>query len=165
MSIRYRILLETLDPTPEQPENLRPSTPGLSNPLSTNNLSNTSLTAAHAAVQNNFSQQTTIPNHFSRLTPEGSEPSPLLTTLYPTALDLPTSTTRVSTTETFSSSPANTPFIRSFAQAETNPVTLTRAEVRQMIDETIQGLKIYVLESDITQAQKAVKSIVELASF
>ena len=147
MSIRYRILLETLDPTPEQPENLRPSTP----PSSTTGLPNATMT--------------TVPNHFSRLTPEGSEPTPLLTTLYPTALDLPASTSRVSTTETFSPSPANNPFIPSFAQAETNPVTLTRAEVRQMIDETIQGLKIYVLESDITQAQQAVKSIVELASF
>ena len=147
MSIRYRILLETLDPTPEQPENLRPSTP----PSSTTGLPNAFLS--------------TVQNNFPRLTSESSEPNPLLTTLYPTALDLPASTSRVSTTETFSSSPANNPFIPSFAQAETNPVTLTRAEVRQMIDETIQGLKIYVLESDITQAQQAVKSIVELASF
>ena len=157
MSIRYRILLETLDPTPEQPENLRPSTP----PSSTTGLPNAFL----STVQNIFPKLTAVQNNFPRLTTESPEPNPLIKTLYPTALDLPASTSRVSTTETFSSSPANSSFLPSFAQAETNPVTLTRAEVRQMIDETIQGLKIYVLESDITQAQQAVKSIVELASF
>jgi len=51
------------------------------------------------------------------------------------------------------------------SQTENHPITLTRAEVKEMIDEKINGLKIYVLESDITQAQQAVKSIVELASF
>ena len=51
------------------------------------------------------------------------------------------------------------------SQTENHPITLTRAEVKEMIDEKINGLKIYVLESDITQAQQAVKSIVELSSF
>lgn len=47
---------------------------------------------------------------------------------------------------------------------ETQPI-FTQAEVRKMIDERLDALRIYVLESDITQAQQAVKSVVELASF
>lgn len=50
------------------------------------------------------------------------------------------------------------------APAEAQPV-VTQAEVRKMIDERLDALRIYVLESDITQAQQAVKSVVELASF
>ena len=50
-------------------------------------------------------------------------------------------------------------------QTGSSSTSLTRAEVKEMIDEKINGLKIYVLESDITQAQQAVKSIVELSSF
>lgn len=48
--------------------------------------------------------------------------------------------------------------------AEARPI-VTQAEVRKMIDERLDALRIYVLESDITQAQQAVKSVVELASF
>ncbi len=41
----------------------------------------------------------------------------------------------------------------------------TRAEVAEMIDDRLAGLRIYVLESDITEAQQAVKSVVERAQF
>ena len=60
-----------------------------------------------------------------------------------------------------SSNPPTTPS----SASPNDSAPLVRAEVRQMIDEALNGLKVYVLESDITQAQQAVKSIVELASF
>ena len=42
---------------------------------------------------------------------------------------------------------------------------VTRAEVLEIVQEAIAGLRIYVLESDITGAQERVKTIVEQASF
>lgn len=49
--------------------------------------------------------------------------------------------------------------------AAMDEMPVTRAEVAQMIDERLGALRIYVLESDITAAQQAVKSVVELSSF
>ena len=45
------------------------------------------------------------------------------------------------------------------------PNTITQCKIEQIVDQKISSLKVYVLESDITEAQKAVKSVVELASF
>lgn len=42
---------------------------------------------------------------------------------------------------------------------------LSRREIGDMIDGRLSELRVYVLESDITQAQQSVKSIVELSSF
>ncbi len=42
---------------------------------------------------------------------------------------------------------------------------LTRAEVSSLIDQRLGGLRIYVLESDITKAQQSVKTLVEMATF
>lgn len=43
--------------------------------------------------------------------------------------------------------------------------TLSAEQISQLIDAKIATLKVYVLESEITQAQTHVKSIVEMASF
>lgn len=48
---------------------------------------------------------------------------------------------------------------------DSRPNTITQSEIEQIVDQKISSLKVYVLESDITEAQKAVKSVVELASF
>ena len=37
--------------------------------------------------------------------------------------------------------------------------------VRQVVKEQLAELKVYVLESDITEAQQAVKTVVKQASF
>lgn len=42
---------------------------------------------------------------------------------------------------------------------------ITKDEIRQIIKEEIQALKIYVTESEITESQNTVKAIVEQASF
>ncbi len=49
--------------------------------------------------------------------------------------------------------------------SDSRPNTITQSKIEQIVDQKISSLKVYVLESDITEAQKAVKSIVELASF
>ena len=49
--------------------------------------------------------------------------------------------------------------------SDSRPNTITQSEIEQIVDQKISSLKVYVLESDITEAQKAVKSVVELASF
>ena len=49
--------------------------------------------------------------------------------------------------------------------SDSRPNTITQSEIGQIVDQKISSLKVYVLESDITEAQKAVKSVVELASF
>lgn len=48
---------------------------------------------------------------------------------------------------------------------DSRPNTITQSKIEQIVDQKISSLKVYVLESDITEAQKAVKSVVELASF
>ncbi len=48
---------------------------------------------------------------------------------------------------------------------DSRPNSITQSEIEQIVDQKISSLKVYVLESDITEAQKAVKSVVELASF
>lgn len=48
---------------------------------------------------------------------------------------------------------------------DSRPNTITQSEIEHIVDQKISSLKVYVLESDITEAQKAVKSVVELASF
>lgn len=48
---------------------------------------------------------------------------------------------------------------------DSRPNSITQSEIEHIVDQKISSLKVYVLESDITEAQKAVKSIVELASF
>ena len=42
---------------------------------------------------------------------------------------------------------------------------VTRNEIEELFDRKFSTLKVYVLESEITEAQQAVKSIVELSSF
>ena len=42
---------------------------------------------------------------------------------------------------------------------------VTRNEIEELFDRKLSTLKVYVLESEITEAQQAVKSIVELSSF
>lgn len=42
---------------------------------------------------------------------------------------------------------------------------VTRNEIEELLDRKLSTLKVYVLESEITEAQQAVKSIVELSSF
>lgn len=42
---------------------------------------------------------------------------------------------------------------------------ITIAQIRQIIREELGELKIYVVESEITQAQNKIKAIVEQASF
>jgi hypothetical protein len=42
---------------------------------------------------------------------------------------------------------------------------ITRAEVGEMIAEALSSLRIYVVESDITAVQQAVRTIVEQATF
>ena len=49
--------------------------------------------------------------------------------------------------------------------SDSRPNTITQSKIEQIVDQKISSLKVYVLESDITEAQKAVKSVVELASF
>lgn len=49
------------------------------------------------------------------------------------------------------------------AQRESFPIT--REQVGEMIDSRLSQLRVYVLESDITEAQQAVRSVVEQASF
>ena len=46
-----------------------------------------------------------------------------------------------------------------------NETDTSRNDVEQIVDQKLSTLKVYVLESEITEAQKAVKSVVELASF
>lgn len=46
-----------------------------------------------------------------------------------------------------------------------NETDISRNDVEQIVDQKLSSLKVYVLESEITEAQKAVKSVVELASF
>lgn len=46
-----------------------------------------------------------------------------------------------------------------------NETNISRNDVEQIVDQKLSSLKVYVLESEITEAQKAVKSVVELASF
>ncbi len=46
-----------------------------------------------------------------------------------------------------------------------NPVYATKNEIEEIIDKKINNLRVYVLESDITNAQNAVRTIVEQASF
>lgn len=46
-----------------------------------------------------------------------------------------------------------------------NDTNISRNDVEQIVDQKLSSLKVYVLESEITEAQKAVKSVVELASF
>lgn len=41
----------------------------------------------------------------------------------------------------------------------------SRREIHEMINDRLTELRVYVLESDITEAQQAVKSVVEQASF
>lgn len=42
---------------------------------------------------------------------------------------------------------------------------ITKAEIRQIIKEELAGLKIYITESEITDAQNTVKTIIEQSSF
>lgn len=42
---------------------------------------------------------------------------------------------------------------------------VTKVEVEQMIQNALSSLRLYVLESDITQAQNNVKTIVEHSTF
>ena len=42
---------------------------------------------------------------------------------------------------------------------------VTRNEIEELLDRKLSTLKVYVLESEITEAQQAVKSIIELSSF
>ena len=49
--------------------------------------------------------------------------------------------------------------------SDSRPNTITQSKIEQIVDQKISSLKVYVLESDITEAQKAVNSFVELASF
>ena len=46
-----------------------------------------------------------------------------------------------------------------------NETDISRNDVEQIVDQKLSSLKVYVLESEITEAPKAVKSVVELASF
>ena len=46
-----------------------------------------------------------------------------------------------------------------------NKTDISRNDIEQIVDQKLSSLKVYVLESEITEAQKAVKSVVELASF
>lgn len=46
-----------------------------------------------------------------------------------------------------------------------NETDISRNDIEQIVDQKLSSLKVYVLESEITEAQKAVKSVVELASF
>ena len=43
--------------------------------------------------------------------------------------------------------------------------TLSRTEVDTMIDRRLAELKVYVLESEITEAQQSVKAVVQQATF
>lgn len=51
------------------------------------------------------------------------------------------------------------------ATVENDPQYPTHAEVLEMIDRRIAALQIYIVESDITQAQNAVRAVVSEASF
>lgn len=54
---------------------------------------------------------------------------------------------------------------RSAGAGQNDSAPLTKADIAEIIDNRLMALKIYVVESDITEAQQAVKSVVELASF
>ena len=43
--------------------------------------------------------------------------------------------------------------------------SLDRQQIGEMIDSRLNSLRVYVLESDITDAQRSVKTVVEQASF
>jgi len=58
--------------------------------------------------------------------------------------------------------------VQEAAQVTANPAAaamVTREEIAEIIDSKLASLKVYVVESDITEAQSAVKSVVELASY
>ena len=47
----------------------------------------------------------------------------------------------------------------------TPPAYATKQEIEEILENKINNLRVYVLESDITEAQNSVRSIVEQASF
>lgn len=51
------------------------------------------------------------------------------------------------------------------AEVETAERTVTYAEVVELIARSLASLRIYVVESDITDAQNSVRAIVEKATF
>jgi hypothetical protein len=48
---------------------------------------------------------------------------------------------------------------------ENTDTPITRAEVQELIAQALSSLRVYVVESDITAAQQAVRTIVEQANF
>lgn len=52
------------------------------------------------------------------------------------------------------------------AEVVTDPEThLTRAQAEELIAQAISSLRVYVVESDITDAQNTVRTIVQQATF
>lgn len=156
MPTLFRIRFEKVSPSEIDPHGLSPSDPSLPSPDIPPNLENSQRDNAQVNAAFNITPAT--PFLTETLPTERLNPS---TDLYPISL----SSTVFSNTSGESglnqaailpnhATPSDTP--RSYP---------TRIEVSQMIDEKLNGLRVYVLESDITQAQQAVKSVVELASF
>lgn len=50
-------------------------------------------------------------------------------------------------------------------ETEIKAQVLTEERVQQMIDQAIANIKVYVLESEISESQNNVKTIVKQASF
>lgn len=55
--------------------------------------------------------------------------------------------------------------IENRAEVETAERTVTYSEVMELIARSLASLRIYVVESDITDAQNSVRAIVEKATF